>query len=474
MTRSSSTETICAIATPLGIGAVGIIRLSGPDALSIIGKIFSSHHGGPPGGGAAPTIEHAASHTVHHGWMVDPASGEPVDEVLVTVMRAPRSYTREETVEISGHGGPMVLARTLELCLTAGARLAEPGEFTKRAFLNGRLDLTQAEAVMALIHAESETARRIALRQLRGDVADSIRAIRDALLVLLAQCEASLDFVEQGVEELPAERLAGRLDAIQQDLTILLKSAQAGELLREGIQTVIAGRPNVGKSSLFNRLLRKERAIVTPFPGTTRDLLEEMLVINGFPLRLIDTAGIRTTPDPIEQEGLQRAHRSVEDADLVLLVLDGSQPLQPDDWLLIDTIQINRTIIVFNKMDLCDPIDFALVSVRLPTVPLIKLSASSGAGCDQLKEQIGRLLTERTGGMAERAMISSSRHQQALTATADSIARARIAAADGLSAECIACDLNEAIRQLGGVLGVDGAFTEELLDNIFSQFCIGK
>jgi tRNA modification GTPase len=470
MTHSRSTETICAIATPLGIGAVGIVRLSGPDALSIIGRIFSTQRNG----GAPSTLETTASHTVHHGWMIDPASGEAIDEVLVTLMRAPRSYTREETVEISGHGGPTVLAQILELCLTAGARLAEPGEFTKRAFLNGRLDLTQAEAVMALIHAESETAHRIALRQLRGDVADSIRTIRASLLLLLAQCEASLDFVEQGIAEPSADHLRSRLDGIGRQVTELLESARVGALLREGIQTVIAGRPNVGKSSLFNQLLRKERAIVTPFPGTTRDLLEELLVINGFPLRLIDTAGIRTTPDPIEQEGMERAHRSVEDADLVLLVLDGSEPLQPDDWRLIDAINTNRTLIIFNKIDVCDPIDFDSVAGRQPTVSLVKLSATNGAGCDRLKEEIGRLLTERTGGMAERAMISSSRHQHALKATADSIDRARTAVEQGLAAECIACDLNEAISQLGGLLGVDGTFTEELLDNIFSQFCIGK
>ena len=470
MTQLHSTDTICAIATPLGFGGVGMVRLSGPDALSITNSIFSAHRNRA----TRSHLEQAASHTVHHGWLFDPSSGETVDEVLLTLMRAPRSYTREDTVEISGHGGPMVLARLLELCLTAGARLAEPGEFTKRAFLNGRLDLTQAEAVMALIHAESETAHRLALRQLRGDVAGSIRAIREALIELLAQCEAGLDFVEQGVGEPSIDHLCRQLDGIQRQIAELLESAHVGELLREGLHTVIAGRPNVGKSSLFNRLLRKERAIVTPFPGTTRDLLEEMLVVNGFPLRLIDTAGIRTSPDPIEREGMQRAHRSIEDADLVILVLDGSQPLQPDDWTLIDQINTNRTIIVFNKIDVCEPIDFCLVSTRQPVMPIVNLSATNGAGCDQLKEQIGRLLTERTGGMAERTIISSSRHQQALTAAAEGVARARSATADGLSAECIACDLNEAIKELGALLGVDGTFTEELLDNIFSQFCIGK
>jgi tRNA modification GTPase len=464
------TDTICAIATPLGVGGLGIVRLSGPDALGIIGKIFSSQRHGV----TSSALERAASHTVHHGWMIDPSSGEPVDEVLLTLMRTPHSYTREDTVEISGHGGPVVLARLLELCLSAGARLAEPGEFTKRAFLNGRLDLTQAEAVMALIHAESETAHRLALRQLRGEVAGSIRTIRDALLELLAQAEAGLDFVEQGIAEPPSDQWCGRLDSIQQQLAMLLDSARVGALLREGIHTVIAGRPNVGKSSLFNRLLRKDRAIVTPFPGTTRDLLEEMLVINNFPLRLIDTAGIRTTPDPIEQEGMLRARRSIDDADLVLLVLDGSQPLQSDDWFLVDQIINNKTIIIFNKLDVCKPVDYSAVAARRPMIPIVTLSAANGTGCDQLKEQISRLLIERTGGMSERTVITTSRHQQALTAAAEQLVRARQAAADGLSGECIASDLNEAIKQLGAIIGVEGAFTEELLDNIFNQFCIGK
>ncbi|MBI3621461.1 MAG: tRNA uridine-5-carboxymethylaminomethyl(34) synthesis GTPase MnmE [Nitrospirae bacterium] len=470
MTHTRLTDTICAIATPLGVGGLGVVRLSGPNALGISSKIFSSQRHGA----TSSALEQAASHTVHHGWMIDPSSGEPVDEVLLTLMRTPHSYTREDTVEISGHGGPVVLARLLELCLSAGARLAEPGEFTKRAFLNGRLDLTQAEAVMALIHAESETAHRLALRQLRGEVAGSIRTIRDALIELLAQAEAGLDFVEQGLVEPPSDQWCGRLDAIQQQLAALIDSARVGELLREGIHTVIAGRPNVGKSSLFNRLLRKDRAIVTPFPGTTRDLLEEMLVINNFPLRLIDTAGIRTTPDPIEQEGMQRARRSIDDADLVLLVLDGSQPLQSDDRLLIDQMMTNKTIIIFNKLDVCEPVDYSTLAARRPQVPIVNISAVNGTGCDQLKEQISRLLIERTGGMSERAVITTSRHQQALTAAAEQLVRARQAAADGLSGECIASDLNEAIKQLGGIIGVEGAFTEELLDNIFNQFCIGK
>jgi tRNA modification GTPase len=470
MTTARSTDTICAIATPLGIGAVGIVRLSGPDALPIIEKIFSLHQRGA----AVPAFLDVASHTVHHGWMIDPATREPVDEVLVTLMRAPRSYTREDTIEISGHGGPVVLARILELCLMAGARLAEPGEFTKRAFLNGRLDLTQAEAVMAVIHAESEAARRMALRQLRGDVADAVRAIRASLLELLAHCEASLDFVEQGIAGPSADHLITQLDEIVQQLVRLLESALAGELLRDGLQTVIIGRPNVGKSSLFNQLLRKDRAIVTPFPGTTRDLLQEMVMIDQVPLHLIDTAGIRTSPNPIEREGITRASRSKEEADLVLLVLDGSQPLQPDDWRLVDTIDTNKTLIVFNKIDVCDPIDLTAVAGRHPAVSIIPISAVTGAGCDRLKERISHWVTERTGGMTERPIISSSRQRHALTVARDSVVKAREAAAEGIPAECLACDLNEAIRQLGGLIGSEGDFTEELLDNIFNQFCIGK
>jgi len=470
MSASTSHDTICAIATPLGTGGIGVVRLSGAEAVAIAGNIFSSRRDGTPAG----DLQQTASHTVHHGWLVDPSSNEAVDEVLVTVMRTPRSYTREDVVEISGHGGPRVLAKMLELCLAAGARLAEPGEFTKRAFLNGRLDLTQAEAVMALIHAESEVAHRLALRQLQGEVAGSIRAIREALIALLADCEASLDFVEHGIRSLPPERVAERVTAIQQQVATLIKSAETGALLRDGVQTVIAGRPNVGKSSLFNRLLNNNRAIVTPYPGTTRDLLEETITIDGFPLSLIDTAGLRDSPDPIEQEGITRAGRTLDEADLVLLVLDGSEPLHADDWALLSRVKPERTVVVFNKLDLSPPIDQTAVEARRPAMATVSISAMQGTGCDQLKTVISRLLTERSGGLSGRAIISAARHQQALQATAESLERAQTAATSGLSHEFIAADLNDAVQQLGAILGADGSFTEEILDNIFKQFCIGK
>ena len=470
MSGSPSNDTICAIATPLGAGGLGIVRLSGPDAIAIASRIFTIRHASPAGTALAQT----ASHTVHHGWVVDPQANDCVDEVLLMVLRAPRTYTREDVVEISGHGGPRVLAKILECCLAAGSRLAEPGEFTKRAFLSGRIDLTQAEAVMALIHAESEAARRLAFRQLQGEVAASIRAIREALIALLADCEASLDFVEHGIAPLPPEQLAERLAALQRQVAALLESAQTGSLLREGVQTVIAGRPNVGKSSLFNRLLRKDRAIVTPYPGTTRDLLEEMLTIDGFPLRLIDMAGLRDSPDPIEQEGIARAGRTLDDADLVLLVLDGSEPLRHDDWLLLDWVKPDHTILIFNKIDLSPPIDEAVVAARHPSMPMVRLSATEGTGFDQLKATISHLLTQKTGGLSGRAIVSSARQQQALAAAADSLERAQSAVQSDLSHEFVAADLNLAAQQLGSILGIEGSFTEEVLNNIFNKFCIGK
>ncbi|MEW6324823.1 MAG: tRNA uridine-5-carboxymethylaminomethyl(34) synthesis GTPase MnmE [Nitrospirota bacterium] len=463
-------DTICAIATPLGVGGIGVVRLSGPEAIAVANRIFSSRRNERP----ADALERAASHTVHHGWLIDPSTDEVVDEVLVTAMRAPRTYTREDVVEISGHGGPRVLATILECCLAAGSRLAEPGEFTKRAFLNGRLDLTQAEAVMALIHAESEAARRLALRQLQGDVAGSVRALRESLLGLLADCEAGLDFVEQGVASLPPEQLRARLAPIQEHIAGLLETARTGVWLRDGVQTVIAGRPNVGKSSLFNKLLQKNRAIVTPYPGTTRDLLEETLTIDGFPLRLIDMAGLRNSPDPIEQEGIARAGRTLDDADIVLLVLDGSEPLLDDDRALLGRARADRTILILNKIDLAPAIDQAALADECPNLPMVRLSALHGTGCDELKRAIGRLLTERAGSVSGRAIVSSARHLQALMSAAESLVRARAAAESGLSHEFIAADLNDAVRELGAILGEDGSFTEEMLDHIFKQFCIGK
>jgi tRNA modification GTPase len=476
MSRPAQTETICAIATPLGKGGLGIIRFSGPDALSIAGRciLLQKRPASPGRTRSEAGLDHLESHRVHHGWFVDPSTQEPIDEILITPMRAPRSYTREDVVEISGHGGPATLARMLEGCLTAGARLAAPGEFTKRAFLNGRLDLTQAEAVMALIHAESEAAHRLALRQLQGDVAVAIRSLREALLALLADCEAMLDFVEDGLTFSPMEQLRARLDHGRIRVAELLQSHRTGQLLCDGVRTIIIGRPNVGKSSLFNRLLHRDRAIVTPYPGTTRDLIEETMTIDGLPLRLMDTAGLRDSPDPIEQEGIQRARRSWEEADLVLMVLDGSQPLQPDDWSLITQLKNDNTIIVFNKIDISYPVDSATVISRFPTIPTIQISATQGIGCDQLKEAISRRLFEKAGDPSNRVIISQARHRQALQAAVESLDRAASAAQSGLSPEFIASDLHEAVHQLGSILGVKEAISDELLDQIFSRFCIGK
>ena len=471
MIYPGQSDTICAIATPIGKGGIGIVRLSGANALTIAERCFQPHQDRPL---RQATVSQYESHTVHHGWIIDLSTNERVDEVLLTPMRAPRSYTREDIVEISGHGGPAVLARILEVCLRAGARLAEPGEFTKLAFLSGRLDLSQAEAVMALIHAESEAAHRLALRQLQGDVSSTIRQLRHRCVALLADCEASLDFVDDELEFLSTERLREELTSAHRQVLALLRSAQMGKWLRTGACTVITGRPNVGKSSLFNTLLQRDRAIVTPYPGTTRDLLEETMTIDTLPLRLIDTAGLHESQNPIEQEGILRARRSCEGADLLLVVLDGSQPLTQEDWSILAQADNDKTICVFNKLDISSPLDESAVAAQYPFIPRVQISATEGTGCDELKQRIKELLCSHAGALTGQAIISHARHEQALASADEALTRAITAVDSGLSGEFIATDLNEAIDQLGSIIGIREAITEELLDQVFSQFCIGK
>src|SRR5919109_2654507 len=318
--RPTLDDTIAAIATPLGEGGLGVIRVSGSQALAIVRTVFRDRHG--------RAVERLPSHRVRFGSMIDPCTGAKLDEVLVTYMRAPHSYTREDVVEISGHGGIGVMARILEALVKAGARLAEPGEFTKRAFLNGRLDLAQAEAVIDLIHAQTEASQRTALAQLEGRLSQAVTAMREDLLEVLAYIEGAMEFPEEDLELLPWETLLAKECAIETRISALLDTFHTGRVLREGVQVAIVGRPNVGKSSLFNALLAANRAIVTPIPETTRDVLEEVASLCGYPFRLVDTAGIHSSADPVEQEGIERARASLENADLVLLVLDGSEPLR--------------------------------------------------------------------------------------------------------------------------------------------------
>jgi tRNA modification GTPase len=462
--RPKLDDTIAAIATPLGEGGLGVIRVSGWDALAIIRTVFRDRRG--------QAVERLPSHRVRFGSMIDPRTGTKLDEVLVTYMRAPHSYTREDVVEISGHGGIGVMARILEALVKAGARVAEPGEFTKRAFLNGRLDLTQAEAVIDLIHAQTEASQRTAMAQLEGRLSEAITAMREDLLGVLAYIEGAMEFPEEDLELLPWETLLAKAHDISTRISALLDTFHSGRVLREGVQVVIVGRPNVGKSSVFNALLAANRAIVTPIPGTTRDILEEVVNLRGYPFRLLDTAGLRASHDMVEQEGIGRARMSLETADLVLLVLDSSEPLTAEDEEVMAAARGKRVQVVLNKADLPAVLDRQELEARFPGRPKVMVSCKERHGLDRLIEAMGEVVLSGQQHPREGPMLTKLRHWQALHRAAESLYRARQGIEQRLSGEFIAVDLREALEWLGEVVGLN--YTEDLLDKIFSEFCIGK
>jgi len=457
-------DTIAAIATPLGAGGLGVIRLSGPEALPVARMAFRDRHG--------RAVEQFPAHRLRFGYMIDPRTGMKLDEVLLTYMPAPRSYTREDVVEISAHGGIGVLARILEGLVQAGARLAEPGEFTKRAFLNGRLDLAQAEAVIDLIHAQTEASQRLALAQLEGQLSQVIHTMRDELLEVLAYIEGAMEFPEEDLDLLPWGNLRARMQDVQARMAHLLETFHTGRVLRDGLQVVIVGRPNVGKSSLFNALLATNRAIVTPIPGTTRDTLEEVVNLQGLPFRLVDTAGIRASADVIELEGIGRARASLETADLILLVLDNSEPLQAADEEAIAAVQGRPLQVVLNKADLPTALDWQEVEGRLPHCSRVAVSCKEACGLEALTEAMVQAVVHGPQSPREGAMLTKLRHWEALQHAGEALDRARQGMEQRLSGEFIALDLRDALEWLGEIVGLN--YTEDLLDKIFSEFCIGK
>ncbi len=451
-------DTIVAPATPPGSSGIGIVRLSGPAALAIAGRIFR------PSG--EQEIKDFSSHTLHHGFIHN-GRGD-IDEVLLSIMRTPHSFTREDVVEINCHGGSLPLRKTLDLCLQAGARLAEPGEFTKRAFLNGRIDLTQAEAVIEVINAKSDAALKAATAQLEGTLSQQIKAWQEQLLNVLAQVEVELDFPEEDLEASDRTAIKTELEEINRQISRLIASFEEGRLLREGIKVVLAGRPNVGKSSLLNRLLKQERAIVTAVPGTTRDTIEESFQLAGFPLRLIDTAGITHSQDEVEQEGIRRGISSLQGADLILLLLDGSQPLEQDDHRLMQMVDKTKTVVVINKQDLPQAIELEQIKADLPRVRLVKISAKHGKGTEQLEEQIVQLLHHGRNTNQQEVLLTNLRHRQALAHALTRLNQAQHAPLP----ELIATDIKEALDNLGEIIGLNTS--KDLLERIFSNFCIGK
>lgn len=456
-------DTITAIATPPGEGGIGIIRLSGPEAIAIISRIFVPAKPGP-----------LHPFRLRYGTINDPQTQQPIDEVLVSVMRAPRSFTREDVVEISCHGGPLPLQSILRLTLAEGARLAEPGEFTMRAFLNGRIDLSQAEATLDVIKARTETALALAQAQLGGWLAQEVQRIRNALLEPLAYFTVLVDFPEDEVEaQDPLPVLQDAYDSIQK----LLANADQGIIYRQGAKVALVGLPNVGKSSLLNRLLRSNRAIVTPIAGTTRDTLEETANLAGIPVVLVDTAGITETDDLVEQIGVERSRSALAEADLALLVLDSSQGIRPEDRAMIDLTSNKPTILVWNKSDLIsDPPPH-----QEPLAPHIQeqvaISALTGQGIDSLTEAVakillgGRITTPFDPAKTSRA-VSNVRHRDALARAAQHLAHVLTGYRQHDPTDLLTVDLTAALNALGEVTGE--TVGDDLLATIFSKFCIGK
>jgi tRNA modification GTPase len=455
----SDQDTICAVSTPVGEGGIGIIRISGSDAVDIAIRLFRPKQGGD--------FRAAKSHRIHYGHIVDPKSGNVLDEVLLSVMRAPATYTREDVVEVNCHGGLAPLWQVVRLLIAAGARQAEPGEFTKRAFLNGRIDLAQAEAVMDLIRARTELSLRAANEQLQGGLSQQIDAVREQLIDILAGVEAGIDFPDEDIETPSGGPLHDAVHSAQENVDRLLKSHAFGRILREGAAATIVGKPNVGKSSIMNALLRQDRAIVTAIPGTTRDVIEESLNIEGLMVRIIDTAGIRDTHDMVETEGVKRSLAAIEAADIAIVVLDGSEPLHDGDRRVLREVRGKNRIIVVNKADL--PRRIGQIE---DTAMQVEASCASGAGLDALRKAIAGMVTEDGTIAAEHVWAVNERHRRELELARASLERALETTGRGMSPELIALDLRDALDHLGMIIGA--TYTDDILERIFRDFCVGK
>ena len=453
-------DTICAIVTPQGIGGISVIRLSGRDAIDIASRLFHQKSG-------RPLIE-AQTHTLHYGDIIDPASGEKIDEVLVSLMQSPHSFTCEDVVEVSCHGGPLVTSRILETFIKEGARLAEPGEFTKRAFLNGRIDLAQAEAVIDIIRARTEEGLRCALWQLEGKLSNEINMLHDDMAGAIASLEAYIDFPEEELG-VATEDLLGRVHSVGNRINRLIEGYYRWRPFREGILTTIVGRTNVGKSSLLNTLIGEERAIVTPHPGTTRDIVDGMINIGGIPLRLLDTAGLRMARDLAEEEGIRRMYHTVKMAELILLVLDGSESLTEEDREIMGRTTGRKRVIVINKIDKGDSITKDL---DVKDDPVVRISALKGEGIETLKKTIRQTIIGQEMKWEGEAVAGNLRHKAALEGARKELDNFFGAVQQRLPLEIQALHLRAAVDLLGEITGT--VTTEDILNRIFSEFCIGK
>lgn len=456
-------DTITSISTPMGEGAIAIVRLSGPDAISIADSIYKGKK----------QLSEVDSHTINYGHILDSDSGEIVEEVMAAVMRAPKTFTREDIVEINCHGGLVTVNRVLELTLSNGARMADPGEFTKRAFLHGRIDLSQAEAVMDFIRSKTERASKVALGQMEGRISELIKGLRQSILEILAQVEVNIDYPEyDDVEEATSQFLLKEAANIEQEIDKLLKTGQQGKIMREGLSTVIVGKPNVGKSSMLNNLIQDNKAIVTEVAGTTRDVLEEYVNVRGVPLRLVDTAGIRETEDIVEKIGVERSRKALSEADLILFVLNYNESLTESDYQLFEAIKNEDFIVIINKTDLEQHLDMDELKEMIGDHPIVQTSMVEQQGIEELEQKISELFFGGQVQSQDMTYVSNSRHIALLKDAKSSINDAIHSAEEGIPIDIVQIDLIKTWELLGEVIGEEAS--ESLIDQLFSQFCLGK
>ncbi len=456
-------DTIAAISTAVGEGGIAIIRVSGPNAIAGIDSVFRSKL----------KLSEAQSHTLHYGFIIDIATKEQVEEVIVTVMKGPRSFTAEDVVEINTHGGVIAVKKVLDVILQLeGVRTAEPGEFTKRAFLNGRIDLMQAEAVIDLIRSKSDRAFSIARKQADGVLSKRIKALRQTVIELLAHIEVNIDYPEHDVEELTTAFIRDQCNLAIGEINNLLKTANEGKILREGIMTAIVGRPNVGKSSLLNMLTQENKAIVTDIPGTTRDVIEQFVTLNGIPLRLLDTAGIRETTDVVERIGVERSRDALAEADLILFVLNYNEPLHDDDRTMLKQLNGRPVIVILNKMDLPCQLDLDELQLLIPSDAIVRMSVLEERGLDHLEKMISSMFFEGQLEANDLTYVSNVRHIALLKRAKQSLEDAIEATQIGIPIDVIQIDARSAWESLGEILGDEAG--DSLIDQIFTQFCLGK
>lgn len=458
------TDTIAAISSAVGEAGIGIVRMSGKNSLNIVDTLFK--------GKQTDGLKNVQNRKLTYGHIIDPSDDSIVDEVLAVYMKAPYTYTREDIVEIYCHGGAISVKRILELLLKNGARLAEPGEFTKRAFLNGRLDLSQAEAVIDLIRAKTDKSYNVSLNQLEGSLSYKIKEIQNILLNMIAHIEVSIDFPEEDIEEVTYDELKVNANVVLEDIEKLLDTAERGKILREGLNTVILGKPNVGKSSLLNAILRENRAIVTDVPGTTRDIIEEYVNVDGIPLKIVDTAGIRDTEDLVEKIGVDRAKEVVEEADLIIAVFDASRELSQEDEEIIDLVKERKSIVLLNKTDLPNVYDSEKLAKIIGNKKIINTSIAKGEGIDELENTIVNMFYKGEVEVKGEVMVTNLRHKDQLQKAKKNVVDAINGIDMNVPLDCIEVDVKNCWNNLGEISG--DTVSEDIIDKVFKEFCIGK